>query len=936
MIHLRFGPGSVRCIALLALTVSAARPAAAQTAVTFPATADTAASTAGLSGHLIDDLPVDSVTGALLFQPGTGIAADGALSLRGSSGGEIATYLDGIPVTPGTRRVGLAPATNSVEDAAALAGPLGAALGNGLAGAVLLRTRSARGARFSYETDGPVGASSLGFNRFEGRLGFGIGRHLSLFAGGALHGQSSAEPGFGARAAPIFVQAGIDTTVAVGEARVDVFNYAVARGSCDTFAASVNPGIASNYGLDCKGDQTPLSAASSHQVLLKAEYAAGRSTVGVVGLRSRDQRRLFDYLTSYLPSNAFGEGYTSDLIGVTLTHRTRHDGVFRASLSRQTDQHLGGPLSAAGELASRDPSLGLMIAPLGFQYDFKTFPVDSQLVANYRANTPGSRRSPYDLENRDQYATVTQYRSDAYGLTGFAEGGGPVGLLTLHRERRTVATASGEWQVSPNSRFQAGGELTRYSVSHYVHGLTSQATSDVYIVAPRALSLFAEDVFHYDHVRFSAGIRYERFSSNADRPYALDTVASSPTFNTYQPFPRITSYAGTFNGDSLVTLVRDQSHAAFLPRFRMTYEASPRTELRAGYSSQAQLPDFGALYAGINTDLAITSTAYLFGSDLDLARAWIAEVGGRHHVGDNTVVDLAVFHRRTTSGTYAHLVPLADPTRHDSRVDLFQFGNSYSLRVSGGEVRIERRAGPLTGTAGYAYQHSTAATGAVTPDSRPHTVSAALALQAGNTAAYAGFRYATGLPYTPCAPLGNESALSDGGFCSTGGLFSAARLPALKQLDLRVTQSLHLGGRMLTAFVDARNVLNFRNVLRVYSVSGTTTSPFEAQMFFAGDSSTFANEARANSLYQPDGSIDLRFAGTGTAGCATYVTQGGQPGAPSCVSLIRAEQRFGNGDGVFDLAEQRSAVSAEYAVFRGEQFFTGAPRRVRVGLQIGL
>ena len=918
------------------VTAAGARAAAAQGTGAFPPPVDTTSSPAGMSGRLIDELPVDSVTGALLFQPGTGIAADGALSLRGSAGGESATYIDGIPVTPGTRRIGLSPATNSVEDATALSGPLSAALGNGIAGTVLIRTRSPRGGRFSYETDGPTGASSLGFNRFEGRLGLGIGRHLSLFAGGALNGQSSAEPGFGARAAPIFVRAGIDTTVTAGETQVDVFNYAVARGSCDTFAASVNPGIASNYGLDCTGDRTPLSATSSHQVLLKAEYVAGRSTVGVIGLRSRDQGRLFDYLTSYLPSNAFGRGLTSDLIGMTLTHRTTHDGVFRASLSRQTDQELGGPLSSAGERASRDPSLGLMIAPLGFQYDFESFPVDSQLVENYRANTPGTRRSPYDLENRDQYSIISQYRSDAYGVTGFAESGGPLGVLTLHRERRTVATAGGEWQVSPNSRFQAGGEITRYSVHHYVHALTSQAGSDVYIVAPRALSLFAEDAFHYGKVTFSAGIRYERFSSNADRPYVLDTVASSPTFNTYQPFPRISSYAGTFNGESLVTSVRDRSHSAFLPRFRMTYEASSGTELRAGYSSQAQLPDFSALYAGLNTDLAITSTRNPFGSDLDLARAWIAEVGGRHRMGANTTVDLALFHRSSTSGNSARLASFADPTRHNSRVDLLQFSNSDSLRVSGGEIRLERRAGPLTGIVGYAYQHSSAPGRTVTPDSRPHTVSAALALQLGRTAAFAGFRYASGLPYTGCEPLGNESVISDSGFCAGGQLFSGARLPAVKQLDLRVTQSLRVGGTRLTAFVDARNLLNFRNVLRVYSISGTTTSPIEAASFFAADSSSFANEAQANALYRSDGSVDLRFAGAGAAGCATYVRQSGQPGAPSCVSLIRAEQRFGNGDGIFDLAEQRNAISAEYAVFRGEQFFTGAPRRVRVGLQLGL
>ena len=130
-------------------------------------------------------------------------------------------------------------------------------------------------------------------------------------------------------------------------------------------------------------------------------------------------------------------------------------------------------------------------------------------------------------------------------------------------------------------------------------------------------------------------------------------------------------------------------------------------------------------------------------------------------------------------------------------------------------------------------------------------------------------------------------------------------------------------------------MLNFRNVLRVYVVTGTTTSPLEAQTAFSTDSSSFAQEAESIPCTVRMG-VDLTFAGAGTGGCAAWRTRTGQPGAPNCVSLIRAEQRFGNGDGVFDLAEQRSASAAAYAAFHGQQFLTGAPRRVRVGLQIGL
>ena len=898
-----------------------------------PAAGDTTAAPGVLSGGLVDELPVDSVNGALLLLPGVGPAPNGGLSVRGAGSTETATYLDGIPITPGSRGTRLAPATNSVDEATVLGGPLSAAVGNATAGVILLRTRSTRGARLSYETDSPFGAASLGLNRFEGSFGTRLGR-LAIFAGGAVNGQASAEPGFGARAAPIFVRAGLDTTVTAGLTQVDLFNYAVSRGSCDTFAASANPGIADNFGVPCGGDRTPLSAISNHQILLKADYAANRSTVGVIALRSRDQSRLFDYLTSYLPTNAFGTAGTSDLLGVTLAHRMGGNAVLRASLSRQTDELLSGPLSAAGELATRDPSLGVMFGRMGFQYDFETFPIDSTLVSNYRQNLPGSRRSPYDLENTTQYSTFSQYRSNAYGLTGFAEGGGPVGPLTLHREARTVASAVGDWQVSPNSRFQLGGELTRYDVHQYSHQLTSQAGSDVYIVTPRALSLFAEQVFQYDKAMFSAGVRYERFSSNADRPYALDTVASSATFNTYQPFPRISSYAGTFNGDSLVTSVRDQSHGAFSPRFRLTFAASPRTEFRAGFSRQTEIPDFSLLFAGLNTDLAITSLQQPFGSDLDLLHSWIAEVGGRRRLGHGTSIDLAAF-TRSGSTIVGQLVQRPDPSRHDASVDFAEYVSANAPRVDGGEIRLERRTGGLTGSVGYAYQHVSRSAGPVTD--RPHTLSAAIGLRVRTTAAFAAFRYASGIPYLQCAPAGNESVLSDE-TCTSGLLigFRAARLPALRQLDLRVTQAIRFGGRSLTAFVDARNILNLRNVLRVYTVTGTTTSPFEEQMAIAADSSSFANEAEANSVYRPDGAVDLTFAGAGNGACAAWRTSFGQDAAPNCVSLIRAEQRFGNGDGVFDLAEQRSASAAAYAAFHGQQLLTGAPRRVRVGLQIGL
>jgi hypothetical protein len=52
------------------------------------------------------------------------------------------------------------------------------------------------------------------------------------------------------------------------------------------------------------------------------------------------------------------------------------------------------------------------------------------------------------------------------------------------------------------------------------------------------------------------------------------------------------------------------------------------------------------------------------------------------------------------------------------------------------------------------------------------------------------------------------------------------------------------------------------------------------------------------------------------------------------VYFVRAEQRFGNGDGVYDKSEQLRALDMLYEWARGEHRFTGPPRRARIGIEV--
>jgi hypothetical protein len=211
-----------------------------------------------------------------------------------------------------------------------------------------------------------------------------------------------------------------------------------------------------------------------------------------------------------------------------------------------------------------------------------------------------------------------------------------------------------------------------------------------------------------------------------------------------------------------------------------------------------------------------------------------------------------------------------------------------------------------------------------------------------NSSVTALFRYSSGTAYTRCPTgTGNEGVLS-GQVCARefAGDFFGARLPSFKQLDMRFTRSFSLGKLDMTAYLDARNILNFKNILAVFTTTNDVVNNDELIQHLSGDSTAFANEALASGVYGQDGSIDLRFGGLAASGCGGWINAQG-PAAPNCVYLIRAEERFGNGDHIFSLDEQRNASEASYlagasaiAPARGLDTFTGEGRRLRLGFEV--
>jgi hypothetical protein len=234
-----------------------------------------------------------------------------------------------------------------------------------------------------------------------------------------------------------------------------------------------------------------------------------------------------------------------------------------------------------------------------------------------------------------------------------------------------------------------------------------------------------------------------------------------------------------------------------------------------------------------------------------------------------------------------------------------------------------------------------------TAQSRPHTLAGSFGLtfpndwKAGtgvswleNAGLFTTFRFTSGTAYTRCPDNSDNAFRISGRGCANNeiaGDLNSSRLPMLKEFNMRLTKGFGLGGVDVTAYVDVRNLFNFTNTLFVYSSTGDVRNDEAVEQRWQRNSSEFEGEALNNGAWTAEQAIALPAA---NEACADWVNQGGLSASPSCFYLIRAEQRYGNGDRVFSSAEQRAASEAFFFAGRSIDAFRGPGRDVRLGLEL--
>jgi TonB-dependent Receptor Plug Domain len=923
-----------------------------------------------VSGEEIRRLPIDDPRRLIALQPGVVDAANQqGLSLRGSRPGEAQVYIDGAPVVTLATRSAYDPqvlqvGTNALEEATVITGALGVSQGNGEAGAIAYATRSGGdrlAGALAYESDEPMGnAISVGLNRFEGSIGGPIPgiEQLRFFLSGVLQGQRSAgvsaiitggpfvtgigqrdETGWGWDQVPTFVVGGLDTTVTFVEGgtirSVDIPRYVQYSGPCGTLGSDASPlarEIKNNCGFGCQGGRLPMNWRTDAQLQGKLLYSYGLgSSVSLTGLASGYERRYWPSTVFQDPGLFQGAHSWSRGLILNLLHqvyrRTEQALALTLNASWQGASLLVGPLDPAYEVTSRDPPLGIALGAIRFTgFESVPFPVTSEFVRERRA---GNGHPPLEGHESRQ---IQPYRLNPMGMAsgGWSTAGFGQPVLTQW-ERRFTARLGVDWQLNRYHRLTLGGEGLWSTIAHYENGNLATGLGYAFHESPAVWALYGADRLDLGDLVLELGVRWDAFNT-----HALFPLAPGKAYFAWPDWP----VGFATNVDSVdAALAREtypgRLHTALSPRLRVSFPVSEHTDLRLSYGKQVQAPD---LYHTLDLN------------DNGFGQTTLFEFAMRHAFTPGEVLDIAFYEKDIRS----------ELSYRSTRFDVpWNPGSSYYAYIPlnvdfgfsrGVDVKFDVRVGSgFAATVGYGFQTSrstgsdpsqvalqtiTQVTGDsikpaqavnVTDFDRTHNLTASLSwtTPAGsrlgealggllrNVGIFATARYQSGLPFTRFDETGRP----------TQGI-NSSRLPALRDIDLRVTKGVVLGRLDATIYLDARNLFNFRNTSDVWALTGTVVDTRTENKNIDDELARLHNEAIQDDTLSNGGSVNV-------GNCALWR---GDP--VDCVALNRAEARFGNGDGLFTLDEQRRAIAAWWTMAYGAQYFYGPPRRIRLGIEL--
>lgn len=687
--------------------------------------------------------------------------------------------------------------------------------------------------------------------------------------------------------------------------------------------------------------------------------------------------------------------------------------------SYQQDVSENGILDPQWAMDHRDPSLGFSFGNVNFLVPndltllgFDVFnPSDAFLTASRSGAIPADSLTVYpgrrDLSASQAYPYLSGVlRSNPYGLRVYGAGASnnvasqPItglgnGGLAYARSRQWQGRATLDWQLGRFNRIKLGGEylkahLVNDNVSLY--GSTFGSTLIPESAQPTRAGGFLQDRLDLGDVVLEAGVRWDYLNPDVSYPRIPGFVFVVPD-SLKKGFVRQTTDSNgnvvfepldpACNGASVCksNFVDAATKSTWSPRLSVSFPVTPTSTFRLSYGRFVQVPAFftGAGFRTVgassaagtigflqdaNTDLTSgdANTNTIFARDVRLPSTRQFEFGYRQLIGQDLVVDVSAYNKKSRDGLTVRKLQFPDPTIPGRSQYLNVITNSDFSETNGFDVKVDKAVGnllqtsvaysfvdargtgsdPFTYTTLFLRNVSNLASQTNQPEnppetllpleqSRTHTISATAALSfpqgyhQGSAAGailnqlgiFATLRVASGLPFTPLTQQrqGQIGPPTRAGLEGTAAsVYDAERLPWEKHFDIRITKGFRLGGANAQVFADFRNPFNLTNLNRVFLETGRAQNA----AFKSGQIDASLRDQ------QLDGSSDVK----------DFDIRAQSPENDfNKYMLLRAEQRFGNGDGVFTVAEQQAAFGSWYEVNFGAYRFQTSDQNLRLGMR---
>jgi hypothetical protein len=588
-------------------------------------------------------------------------------------------------------------------------------------------------------------------------------------------------------------------------------------------------------------------------------------------------------------------------------------------------------------------------------------------------------------------------RANPFGWRTNVEIRGPGnGGLQVRREDRLQLRGSVDWQIGRFNRLKAGAEWVDVDLSSTTIPLFDEHTIPE-VAQPTRIGAFLQDRFDIGDLVLEGGIRWDYLDPNVTLSRVPGFTFSVPDslqkgFVKVQPDGSIglkwegDNCGGVTalnpNGTCITNFLETDTKSEFSPRLGASFPVTPTSTFRLSYGRFVQMPAFftgatvfanspgtanavvGFLQSSSNDFALNANTNDRFARDVELPSTRTFEFGYRQLIGTSLVLDVAAFNKKQRGGLAYRKELFEEPLFEGAFRNVTVAANADFTESNGFEVKVDHSIGNLlwqsltysfidargtgsdeetfvglifraTSNVSAVLQQPVNAPELLLPleMSRQHNISWTGSLQfpqdyMEGTAAgailrdfgvFAVLRVRSGLPFTLVQQSGRgfigPPSRSDGPAPASN--LSALRTPWRTEFDIRATKGFRFAGVQGLVFADWRNPFDLEDREVVFLETGNDV-----------------NE-QARSAFLTNALLDSRLDGEQGTIDDFDIKEESTENTFNKFMLLRAEERFGDGDGVFTVEEQNVAFGQLWEATRGlENVFRISNQSLRLGVRL--